>query len=1150
MSYTAGTDEQVLSLPKGGGAVRGLGTTFETDLNTGTGSYAIPLDLPAGQNGICPQLSIRYNSAAGNGTFGMGWTLGLMAISRKIEGRIPNYEPSDDAFVLVGVEDLVALGDGQYRPQVDTLHWRIERRGDGWELTDTKGTCYRLGQTAQSRVEIIEDGLTKTAIWLLESMEDTNGNIICHRYRQDGAQRYLEQIEWGTYVLKFIYEERPDRLSNGRYGFLLKTDLLCDRIELYVTTVAPSLVRSWSLEYIQASGSALSLLYQVTLRGHAADSTILEAPCLTLGYTEARAPNTLEKFSGVAPGISPGTFANQQLELLDWDGNGLPDLLEIGGGSVKVWPNLGRCQWGWPKSLPRLPAPIALEEPGIAFADMEGNGTADLILLDRPLAGYYPHKPRGGFDMPVSWDQAPSARLSAGNARLVDLDGNGVIDLLETGEYSFNLYYRNFQDGWELGPSIPLSRVPPVSFRDPHVHLADMNGDGLQDLVRIDRAGVEYWPYLGNGRWAKAEEMGNPPQLPPDFEPERLYCRDIDGDGCADLVYVGYDRVIYWLNQCGVGFSEPQEIPGTPLTPREKLKQLRLADMKGTGTVGLLWSGFSTRNEYLYLDFTDGIKPYLLTRIDNGLGLETHIRYRSSTEFALDDADAGKPWQTFHPFPVLCVAELEVQDTIAGKSSLIRHHYHNGRYDGQARTFLGFEVVDVEAIGDEAIPTLRTRNVYHLGLDSDDLERSLTNEERQRLGALRRRVLRTEVKGLDGSAQQDRPYQIVKHEYDVRVEPVANGAAVFVPYETRTLEEQYERENTPFAFREITYLEIDEYGNILRQRNSTWRANHKENPDQDITTQATFAINSEAHIVSLPARVTQRDATGNVLSVTVTQYDGSPHQGLSEGQITSGNVTRQETLAITDELATATYGADQPDWEALGYHCRPGEDGWWTTQVSYERQDTAAGLTLITRNPRGFDTRLDYDQTRQYPQHLTDAGGNLLKGEVDERVFQMASLTDANGHTVLDRFDALGRVIATIKPGDTPVLPTSIFRYRTDELPAQIAIFQRENSGQPDTLDEYQYFDGRGELIQQIAEGEGDTGRHFIVQECREHTTRGQVSVRYLPYYVDSQEYVPPPPNHPKLQMRFDALGRLVEQLKASGARITQTFGPGYIEPI
>jgi hypothetical protein len=43
--------EQVISLPKGGGALRGIGETFQPNLFTGTGNHTIPLAISPGRNG-------------------------------------------------------------------------------------------------------------------------------------------------------------------------------------------------------------------------------------------------------------------------------------------------------------------------------------------------------------------------------------------------------------------------------------------------------------------------------------------------------------------------------------------------------------------------------------------------------------------------------------------------------------------------------------------------------------------------------------------------------------------------------------------------------------------------------------------------------------------------------------------------------------------------------------------------------------------------------------------------------------------------------------------------------------------------------------------------------------------------------------------
>jgi len=181
----------------------------------------------------------------------------------------------------------------------------------------------------------------------------------------------------------------------------------------------------------------------------------------------------------------------------------LPDFLELtSSGGMRLWPNRGRNRLGVPLPKTTGPALISFDHPAVAFADMDGNGTADLLVLDRPLGGYYPLQEGGDFGRPVYWDRAPASRLAEGDAQLVDLNGDGVIDLLVTAPDFYSLYYRLPDGGWSDRPvTIPRAEAPPPSLNDPRVFLADMTGDGLQDLVRVDGGGVTYWPYLGNGRW-------------------------------------------------------------------------------------------------------------------------------------------------------------------------------------------------------------------------------------------------------------------------------------------------------------------------------------------------------------------------------------------------------------------------------------------------------------------------------------------------------------------------------------------------------------------------------------------------------------------------------------------------------------------------
>src|SRR3990172_9284438 len=107
----------VISLPKGGGAQKGIGEKFSPDLFTGTGNFTVPIALPPGRNGFHPELNLVYSTGNGNGPFGLGWSLSIPAVSRKTSKGIPQYptnvssKDEDDIFILSGAEDLVPVAE-------------------------------------------------------------------------------------------------------------------------------------------------------------------------------------------------------------------------------------------------------------------------------------------------------------------------------------------------------------------------------------------------------------------------------------------------------------------------------------------------------------------------------------------------------------------------------------------------------------------------------------------------------------------------------------------------------------------------------------------------------------------------------------------------------------------------------------------------------------------------------------------------------------------------------------------------------------------------------------------------------------------------------------------------------------------------------
>lgn len=100
-----------IPLAKGAGAIRGIGEKFAANPVTGSGSLSVPLYTSPGRSGFGPQLSLSYDSGAGNERFSLGGDLSFPSITRKTDKGWPRCQNAveSDVFVLSGVEDLVAV---------------------------------------------------------------------------------------------------------------------------------------------------------------------------------------------------------------------------------------------------------------------------------------------------------------------------------------------------------------------------------------------------------------------------------------------------------------------------------------------------------------------------------------------------------------------------------------------------------------------------------------------------------------------------------------------------------------------------------------------------------------------------------------------------------------------------------------------------------------------------------------------------------------------------------------------------------------------------------------------------------------------------------------------------------------------------------
>jgi hypothetical protein len=88
---------------------------------------------------------------------------------------------------------------------------------------------------------------------------------------------------------------------------------------------------------------------------------------------------------------------------------------------------------------------------------------------------------------------------------------------------------------------------------------------------------------------------------------------------------------------------------------------VRLADINGSGTTDILWgNGYN----YRYIDLSGGKRPWLLNRVENGLGKTTEVTYTTSTASMLAAEKSGKPWATKSPVVLHVIDKITVRDNL------------------------------------------------------------------------------------------------------------------------------------------------------------------------------------------------------------------------------------------------------------------------------------------------------------------------------------------------------------------------------------------------------------------------------------------------------------------------------------------------------
>ena len=591
----------VVSLPKGGGAIRGIDEKFQANPATGTASLSIPIATSPGRSGFGPELRLAYDSGSGNGPFGFGWSLGLPTVTRKTDKGLPQYrdEEESDVFVLSGAEDLCPLLDGTgericrrrqvngadyeicpYRPRIDSLYARIER----WTATATGETHWRTisrdnvttlyGLDETSRVADPADP-ARAFSYLIARTFDDKGNLIVYEYAPEdgrsvedflaheanrgdndrGAQRYPKTIRYGGFTPYFP--------------------------EWDAKKPPADLPAHWHFAVVFDYGD------------HSADAP-MPAPD---GTWKVR----VDPFSSYRPGFEVRTYRRCERVLMF---HNFPTAAEVGSDCLVRSTDLTYSD-ELNAADPQNPSYTLLASARHTAHRRRGHGYRQSSM---PAVELEYSKPEVVPDV-LTFDRESLEDLPEGvdgsGYQWVDLDGEGLSGLLTTTDagwgYKPNLSPTNqvrrldgsFATHAKFGPLETVATLPSAHELDARHQFLDLSGDGCLDLVAFDERAAGFFERGERRDWSTFRPFASLPRI--DWtSPQHRFC-DVTGDGLADIL-VTEDHAFSFHRSLGEAGFDPAEYRPAPtdeeqgptVTFGEYPQTVFMADMSGDGLADLV----------------------------------------------------------------------------------------------------------------------------------------------------------------------------------------------------------------------------------------------------------------------------------------------------------------------------------------------------------------------------------------------------------------------------------------------------------------------------------------------------------------------------------------------------------------------------------
>ena len=590
-------DGTITTSPSQGGVVGTIPGQFAVT-PTGAATYTIPIEVPPGVNGMQPNISLIYNSQAGDGLLGWGWNLGgFSMISRTTksihyDGVNGDIDWGRDSPLMLDGQRLIKNGDsGEYRTENESF-CKITGKNisnfvgaEIFEIQTKDGIISEYGKKNDYPSYSAISSLKRLG-WRLTKTQDQFGNFIEYYYDNDfgGSFGYSVpiQIQYGSMIngvanrhttIAFDWVSRNNNYNSLGYidGVDYKSYKVLGGIEIrkHDANLLNSIsLRKYTFEY---DNSGYDLLKSIKLRG-----------------------------------LNGESYNPTEIKWKKHDN----ELARTGYADKDV-------------SVPGLEySDMPSSDP--IFADFNGDGKRDMVLINKTTPKITLVLNTSSYDgtkYNMSFTKKNTINFTTNNNNIdlkhvipAELNGDGMMDLIvvsqATGSYRYNFYLSNGENFYHSG-----------GFNDDPILnnylIGDFFGKGVDNVLiksskkiysQSSSSGI---PVSGINNWA---DIVFPKQYDPATGFWDIRTFDVTGNGKANIVIRNSNETqIYELRNNNGAYSFVKLFSTTYMNSNQHFVP---GDFNGDGKTDLLLAKYNTAvpgNTEYYILFSTGTSFYKKT---------------------------------------------------------------------------------------------------------------------------------------------------------------------------------------------------------------------------------------------------------------------------------------------------------------------------------------------------------------------------------------------------------------------------------------------------------------------------------------------------------------------------------------------------------